>query len=99
MALEGRAGAEGDDGDGVAVAEFEQAGGFLGALDEGDGVGHRMRLVVLAVAVLLAEGRVIADPVAHEVAGGCDDGIDWFGHGLRLEPGGRDVEWRPANSM
>ena len=55
MPFERGAGAEGDDGHAVRVAELQQLRRFLAALEEGDGVGHRVRLVVLAVAVLFAQ--------------------------------------------
>ena len=83
-------GAERDDGDVVGVAQGEQAGGFLAGLDEGDGVGLHAGVAVLAMGVLVAEGGVGRDPVAEELAGLADDGVDGAGHGVPSgAPGGR----------
>ena len=70
----------GDHRHAVLVAEREQPRRLVAALDEGDGVGHGVRLVVLAVAVLLAERGVDGDALAEEVAGLGDDGVDGSGH-------------------
>ena len=64
----------------VGVAERQEAGGFVGGLDERDGVGQDGRLGVLAVRMVLAQGGVGGDAVAQEVAGGGDHGIGGLGH-------------------
>ena len=92
VAFERRAGAEGDDGDAVLVAESEDAGGLLAALDERDGVGQDGGLHVLAVAVLLAQRVVGGNPLAEEVAGLGDDGVDLSGHRRVLKAGEQHVE-------
>ena len=96
VALQRGAGAPGDHRHARVVAKCEQASGFVGGLDEGDGVGQHRRLGVLAVRMVLAQGGVGGDAVAQEVAGGGDHGIGGLGHrwtlrGLcaRLRQGGR----------
>ena len=61
-------------------------------LDERDGVRQDVRLRVLAVAVLLAERVVGGDPLAEEVAGVGDDGVDGSGHGGVLKAREEHVE-------
>ncbi len=81
VALERGAGAPGHDGDVFGVAERQQAAGFVGGFDEGDGVGQHRRLGVLAVRVVVAQRRVGGDAIAEEVAAAAmraSTGMDGF---------------------
>jgi hypothetical protein len=66
----------------LGVAQGHQPANFLGAFKKRDGIRQNGRLRVLAVRMIVTQGRVGGDAIAEEVSGRGDKGFNRHGRFL-----------------